>query len=249
MVFAQGIVLLTMVLCLHLYMEISPYFETSLVKIKGNNFLSYSEIIKKAGIQPGTNIFRIKLTEIKSRLEKDPWIKKITIRRELPDQIVIELQERKPLMIWIARTEFENKLYLVDQDGMILEEMQDRDETVLDLPVLISNTLIDQDMGMNQVYPEGKKDTVYVQNAIPEIAKILQTDVPLFKQVREVIFSNSGNVTLIPHSGIPEVRMHLRDYQKNLEYFKNLFPQLDIASLEYIDLRFKKRIVIKPNNS
>lgn len=232
-----------MALCVYLYMGNSPRFEVSSIKVKGNVFLTSSEVIKKAGIQPHTNILRIKPEEIKNRLDQEVWIKRATIRRELPNRIIIELQEREPFMIWVWRTPDEEKWYLVDREGVILKEIQPGDEMVRNFPIFTSHSLIPLTSG------ESEPEMTSVQKTIPEIAKILQEDIFLFKKVKEIHLSGTGSLTFIPDTGTPEIRVHLLDYQRNLEYFKRLLPQLDVTHLEYIDLRFKKRVVIKPNNS
>jgi len=234
---------LVMVLCFYFYMGISPDFEASSIKIKGNNLLSSSEILKKTGIQPHVNIFRIKPAEIKDRLERDPWIKTATVRRELPNRIVIDLQERKPFIIWMSGADPEGKAYLVDQEGVILKEFHEGDDAGFNLPVLIKES------PLASTLIEGEQERAYIQKVIPEIAKILQADIPLFKQIKAITLSRVGNVTLIPFTQTPEVRIHLPAYGNNLEYLKALLPQLDVAHLAYIDLRFKKRVIIKPNNS
>ncbi len=232
-----------MALCVYLYMGNSPHFEVSSIKVKGNIFLPSSEVIKKAGIQLHTNILKIKPEEIKSRLDQEVWIKRATIRRELPNRIIIELQEREPFMIWMGGTKQDGRGYLVDREGVLLKEVQEGEEMARNLPIFTTSSLIPL------TSTESEPEMVYVQKIIPEIAKILQEDIFLFKKIKEIHLSGTGSITLIPDTGTPEIRVHLLDYQRNLEYFKRLLPQLDVTHLEYIDLRFKKRVVIKPNNS
>lgn len=241
--FVQGMILLMMALCVYLYMGNSPHFEVSSIKVKGNIFLPSSEVIKKAGIQLHTNILKIKPEEIKSRLDQEVWIKRATIRRELPNRIIIELQEREPFMIWMGGTKQDGRGYLVDREGVLLKEVQEGEEMARNLPIFTTSSLIPL------TSTESEPEMVYVQKIIPEIAKILQEDIFLFKKIKEIHLSGTGSITLIPDTGTPEIRVHLLDYQRNLEYFKRLLPQLDVTHLEYIDLRFKKRVVIKPNNS
>ncbi|HWP45911.1 MAG TPA: FtsQ-type POTRA domain-containing protein [Candidatus Limnocylindrales bacterium] len=241
--FVQGMILLMMALCVYLYMGNSPHFEVSSIKVKGNIFLSSSEVIKKAGIQLHTNILKIKPEEIKNRLDQEVWIKRATIRRELPNRIIIELQEREPFMIWVGGTKQDGRRYLVDREGVLLKEVQEGEEVARNLPIFTTSSLIPL------TSRESEPEMVYVQKIIPEIAKILQEDIFLFKKIKEIHLSGTGSLTLVPDTGTPEIRVHLLDYQRNLEYFKRLLPQLDVTHLEYVDLRFKKRVVIKPNNS
>lgn len=239
-----------MALCFYYYASHSPNFEIKAIKIKGNNFLSTADVLKKVKIEPHTNIFEIKPIEIKNQLEQDVWIKKAAVRREFPDRLIIELQERKPFIFWLSTRRPERKGYLVDPEGVILKEIREDDEMGIDLPVFTNEALENPGALTNPTVVGAEKETIFtIQRAISEIAKILQADIPLFKQIKEIALSDVGNLTLIPSTQTPEVRIHLRDYQKNLEYLKALLPRLDMMTLEYIDLRFKKRVIIKPNNS
>lgn len=55
--------------------------------------------------------WRVDLKGLKVSLEKDPWLREVTVRRIWPDQIHLELIERIPWAHW-------NEGYLIDKQGI-----------------------------------------------------------------------------------------------------------------------------------
>ena len=53
----------------------------------------------------------VDLTSLKASLEQDPWIKAVSVRRQWPDEIRLELVERTPWAHW-------NDGYLIDEQGV-----------------------------------------------------------------------------------------------------------------------------------
>ena len=78
----------------------SNYFVIKDVEISGNERLEYHDVIKEAGLEPGLNSLSVSIDEIELRLKKNPWIKKVSVTRKLPDRVKIEIEEYKP-KFWI----------------------------------------------------------------------------------------------------------------------------------------------------
>jgi len=83
------------------------------VDIAGNKNMSTDDITTSLGIQVGDPIFALNMSDIKSRLEENVWVKDVIIERRLPSTISIFVNERTPIAIW----QFQQKLYLIDLEG------------------------------------------------------------------------------------------------------------------------------------
>lgn len=91
----------------------SEYFALKKIEIIGNHHLTYGDIVSEGGLALGDNIFQINIDRLYWRLSRNPWIKSIYIRRELPDTIKINLTERRACF-WVQ----ENKdLFYADEMG------------------------------------------------------------------------------------------------------------------------------------
>ncbi|QEK39496.1 cell division protein FtsQ/DivIB [Candidatus Sneabacter namystus] len=62
-------------------------------------------------------IFRIDLKKVLDKVSCNRWVAKCSVRRRLPDTIVIKVVERVPIAIW----QYQYKHYLVDKDGRIFD--------------------------------------------------------------------------------------------------------------------------------
>ena len=76
------------------------------------------------------NILRIDLQKLKERLEKETWAKQVEIRRVLPSDLIIYVQERTPSVI----LELHGELMIADSDGIMLGRYDPRFGK-LDVPV------------------------------------------------------------------------------------------------------------------
>ncbi|MGI4775847.1 MAG: cell division protein FtsQ/DivIB [Janthinobacterium lividum] len=88
-------------------------FELENVIIEGEQNINRQDILSTLNADTGTPIFAINLKEIKEQIEKNCWIKKAVIERQLPSTIYIKLLERIPIAIW----QINQKLYLIDDEG------------------------------------------------------------------------------------------------------------------------------------
>jgi len=94
------------------------------------------EVRMLAAISPGDNILGFRLSECVEAIEIHPWVKRASVMRELPDRVVIEIEEREPeAMIALGA------LYYVDGDGEIFKKVLAGDS--LDLPVLTGVSLLE----------------------------------------------------------------------------------------------------------
>jgi cell division protein FtsQ len=95
-----------------------------------NNHLDTKEIIANAKIQTGDSFFDINLNEIDKRLKQNTWIKKVTLRKQFPNTLIVKVHEAVPKALLSRK----KRLYLVDEDGKILERI--KGETTHFLPLI-----------------------------------------------------------------------------------------------------------------
>ncbi|MGI6631945.1 MAG: cell division protein FtsQ/DivIB [Bacillota bacterium] len=93
----------------------SPYFHIKQFYVEGLERVSRDEILSRCG-QDALSIFAFKTDKAKDLIEASPWIETASVRRKLPDTIVITVTERLP----VAFTPAGDELWLVDIDGRVL---------------------------------------------------------------------------------------------------------------------------------
>jgi cell division protein FtsQ len=94
----------------------TPLFRLRDIRVEGTQSLRPGEVIARAGIGPGTNVFHLDTGSIVTALEADPWIRSATVERHLPGSVVITVQERTP----IARALVGASSTVVAGDGIVL---------------------------------------------------------------------------------------------------------------------------------
>ncbi len=110
----------------------SPYFAAHRIEVRGTAHVTRSDVLRIAGVAPGTNVFTLDAGSAEARLERDPWIARATITKDLPSTLVIDIDER----VAVAVVETGGALRLVADDGALLEEARPR--TAAGLPTIAS---------------------------------------------------------------------------------------------------------------
>ncbi len=102
----------------------SDVFYIKDIVVEDNSKLNKDYIKGKTNITDNDNIFLIDLKQIKIKLEKETYLKTASIKRKLPDKLIITVEERKGRILY----NYKYKNYLVDFEGVILEEIKKSDD-------------------------------------------------------------------------------------------------------------------------
>lgn len=98
--------------------ERSRELDVNRIRIEGNDRLAKGEVLDALGIRPGSNILTLDLERLKRRMLESTWVKDVELSRDLPATLTLRVVERVP--VGIAALE---RLYLMDEDGVMLDEM------------------------------------------------------------------------------------------------------------------------------
>lgn len=97
----------------------NTYFNVKSVKVTGVGRLSYDTLISDLKPFLAGNIFTSDISGATEYLKNNPWIAFASIRRKLPDSLVISITERYPVAVVQL-----DKLYLIDSQGYLLGETE-----------------------------------------------------------------------------------------------------------------------------
>ena len=87
------------------------------IQAVGLTEVTRAQLLPVFGEDIGRNIFFVPLNVRRKELEAIPWIQQATVMRLLPDQIRIDIVERKP----VAFTRHGQQIGLVDANGVLLD--------------------------------------------------------------------------------------------------------------------------------
>lgn len=92
-------------------------FEVRDVQVSGLHHMSKLPVYRAALAGPSNSMLLVDLDDVRTRLQALPWVADASVARRLPDTLVIDIVERKPLAIWQHR----GRLAVVDRDGHVLD--------------------------------------------------------------------------------------------------------------------------------
>ena len=99
----------------------SQLFDVTSFEVSGNAYYSEDEIMTMGNCKTGKNIFwGAGVGDIKKRLEKDPYMEKVKVKRILPDKIKIEITERKQ----ICAVAYGENYVVLDKDETVLRKTE-----------------------------------------------------------------------------------------------------------------------------
>ncbi|MBI5182358.1 MAG: FtsQ-type POTRA domain-containing protein [Nitrospirae bacterium] len=98
------------------FLAADEYFIIKDVRFIGNNFTTDEELRSLMELPADTNIFRVKIGLLQERIISHPWIRDAVIKRELPNSLVINIEERIPVAVAL----YKSRYYLIDKYGVAL---------------------------------------------------------------------------------------------------------------------------------
>ena len=144
-----------------IFAMISPIFNIEEIEVIGNEKLDESTIISLSGELEGKNIFQISKKKVINNIKDNPYIDSVTIKRNLPGTLQINIEERKTAY----QIKVINSYVYINYQGYILEVSSKE----ADVPI-IEGFQTEQDTLLN-----GKKLSDKDIEALRIILRIMET--------------------------------------------------------------------------
>lgn len=101
------------------FVTTSSFFATREIAVSGNSRLGYAELLEIAGMQTGMNSFAVNMGAVEQRLLRNPWVKFVSVKRQLPDTFKVVIHEYEPAY-WVRR---EQGMMYADASGMLIDSV------------------------------------------------------------------------------------------------------------------------------
>lgn len=246
--FWLGILLLIIIGSLFYFLFLYPFFDVKEIIISGNEKVKKEEIenLVKEQIQTdfkflkNKNINLIKLKEIdKILLENFPQIARVSSKKELPDAIIIEIEERKPAVVFKQN----NNWFFADKEGIIFQQINDEVATqTAEQMTIIQNSLLTKDLKLGERIAEKEiiSQIIDLESKLKEDLKIPLKELTIVSEERlnaktlegwEIYFNLKGDLNW--------------QILKLKAVLENRIPPEKRGNINYIDLRFE-RVYIFP---
>lgn len=113
----------------------SSMFDIQKITVENNSYYTVEQVISLAGAKTGENLFETSLSQMKEKLLADPYVKNVKLKRKLPAQVVIIVEERKE----DAAVPYGNKYIIIDNEGMVLRKADTEPALTLLMGMTIEN--------------------------------------------------------------------------------------------------------------
>jgi len=195
-----------------------------------NKHLSEAELKTIIGLKGDEGLLKLSSRELETRLLKSPWIKAASFRKDFPHRLLVKIEESMPY----ALLEMNNRTFFVDDNGKLLEEM--KGEAIPFLPVISG-------------------DPFKNSSVLPEVLSLIRT-----MKDKGFVGAKDRIEVIIPHGAGPEditmqvdgtlVKVGYGEYEEKLQRLLELEDEIMRRGIpvDYIDLRFANKVVVKPVN-
>jgi len=200
-------------------------FDVRHVTVTGAKHSSQSDIDLVARSFRGANLFQMNIESVQAELRRLPWVDSVAIEKKLPDTLLIRLTEREA----VALVRKGNDFHYVDAAGVVFAPLSLAVGDA-ELPII------------------SRAGTSEVARCVAFLLRVKKSDPALYSRISEVApVAPAGLMVIDRVIGAP-VFMQEEDAISKWRRFYQIYQaeNLTRASIEYADLRFAKRIVMKP---
>jgi cell division septal protein FtsQ len=194
------------------------------IQISGNYHLTEEDILEIINVSQGEQLMDIQFDDINRRLHQNTWIKSAALRRQFPGRLIVKVDEANPM----ALLSFRKRMFLIDEDGNILERI--KSDTTPFLPVI------------RDINPKNKKE---MKEAIKLISALDAYKILDVKESVEIGIDSYGLTATIDGDFI---KVGHGRYEEKFARWMELEPEIRKKGqpIQYIDLRFKESVIVKP---
>lgn len=201
------------------HFKLSSIFPIQSVRIYGANHTDHQDI--QETIEPilSRGFFAVNVDYIRERLLQMPWVAEISVRRNWPNQVEINVVEKQPVAEW-------NKTSLLSDGGELFTPK------LSSYPPNLPNL----------VGPDGKQITM-LENFI-KMNRILM---PLHAKISVLEMTPYLTWKLKLDNGI-ELRIGHKDVLTRLHHFVKVYPKIigtHVEDVEYVDLRYSNGVAVR----
>lgn len=195
------------------------------IVFSGNQHMKAGELQGLMRLRKGDELFAVSGAEIRARLLKSPWVKDAVVRKEPVGRVLVHVFEAVPLAV----LEMQGRSVLVDREGVLLEDLRAASPVVL--PVL-------------RIDPVQARDAYLEALAFVEVVRSKR----VMSSTGNFVLTGARPEELTLHLEQTTVKIGSGEFERklaDLQFVKEEIAKRNIR-VEYIDLRFANRIVVKP---
>ncbi len=209
-----------------LWVYTSPRFLLKEVHIGPTGRVTTAEIASALSPLRGRHLFDLSLADVEARLVTHTWIENAAIRKELPDRIVVEIEERQP----VALLRRQEGLYYVDGSGYVIDAY---------------DPLGPVDLVLLSVAPGA---SLQVDEALALATELQRWAPRIGLGLSEIEILGEGDFRVYTAALEFPLLVSAAELGAQMTKLERLLPDISrrFTGVESVDLRFSRQIVIQP---
>jgi len=178
------------------------------------------------------NLMSVDLDRIRDLVESESWVREATVRRKLPNQLVIHIRERQA----IALAAIDNELYVVDEGGVILDRPGPSHQSI-DRPIVRGL--------MNAARENAQEENILRMQVYLRVVEELASH---NRSISEVDVETPEQVAVFPTEDPIPIHLGDDDFLRRYETFmsqKDLYDRLkeEYGTIESVDVTYDNKII------
>lgn len=213
----------------------SQLFSVKTIDVNGNSIVPDEKIVELSEIVAGERLYAVNIKDSAKKIGYYPYVESVTVKRRLPNRIVIDIVERKPVGAVVTT----NGYIQVSADGRLLSIAPTIGK--YNLPVISG-------VQLSEIPSPG--NIIQNDNLTKALQIISESDQELLNNLAELNVGQADQVMACTNEGI-EIRLgDVDDIEIRLldlnDILKDIVKQkIRAEDIEYIDMRYLDAPVIK----
>ncbi len=217
---------------LSVVLERSSLFAIERIEQQGCKRLTLEVLCAYSGIGQGQNLLALESEAVSRRLESHSWIRRASVVKRFPRQLLLKLQEREPeAMIKIRKA-----MYYLDDEGVVFHRLSAGDR--LDLPVITGLENYKGTLGRLGETREMRK--------VLSLLRVLDGRTVLGRTSEISVDALKGLVFYLEAFPVP-MQIGWDHYFEKRDRLEKIFSEImtEVKEITAVDLRFADQIVLQ----
>jgi cell division protein FtsQ len=211
-------------------------FKASRIVYEGTRYLDERALHDLLRRSLPENLLKADLGHLRRIVEAEPWVKDASVRRRLPDLLLVSIVEREPA----ATAIIDGELFVVDPEGVILDRYGPRYDS-LDGPLAV---------GLQNMARENAREANAARmHAYLRVLGDFRSPQRDYSQaISEINVENIERVAVIPANDTVPVYLGNDRFLQRFQTFlssRELYDEvkLQYGQIEYVDVSFENKII------
>lgn len=210
------------------------------VVVEGINILTKDDVLHLMKLPPNVSMYEMDLTVLQQNILANSFVKNVVVKRDSPELIRVQIQERKPAALLVA-----NELFYIDEDGIVLPYLPSTE--TYDIPVISGYD------SLGGIRSGQKIMNLDVADALEIIKTSKAVSENLFHSLSEIRLRKSHDVVMFSfETGIPIIFGKGETAKKLVKldaFWQKFLQNADTKDVQYIDIRFDDQVIVSRKNS